>query len=82
MLMPPCRPMLTLRASQAMLPAKETAMCYSRSYALEEKAKAEAERQKQLAAKRDEVVGSLLRDPKVDEKQPQATPRKEVAPAK
>jgi hypothetical protein len=58
-------------------------MCHYRSYASEDKARAEAERQKELAGKRQDVVGSLLRDVKMPEKAaPEAAPAKEVAPAK
>jgi len=53
-------------------------MCHYRSYASE--TKAEADREKERAAKREEVVSSLLREAKM----PQTTPAsaKEAAPAK
>jgi hypothetical protein len=64
-------------------PYREAVMCHYRSYVSEDKARADAERKKELASKRDEVVGSLLRDVKTPEKAaPQAAPVKEIAPAK
>jgi hypothetical protein len=61
----------------------EAIMCHYRSYMSEEQAKAEAERKKELAAKRNEVVDTLLRDSKTrqkDAEEPAAA--REAAPAK
>ena len=57
-------------------------MCHYRSYVPEEKAKAETDRQNDLKAKRDEVVGSILREAKMPEKSAEPAPVKEAAPAK
>ena len=56
-------------------------MCHYRSYGSDSAARAEAERQKELKARRDEVVGALLNDPKPEAK-PAPAPTKEAAPAK
>lgn len=58
-------------------------MCHYRSYASEDRAKAEADRRNELAAKREQVVDTILREaneparPSVE-----AAPVKETAPAK
>ena len=58
-------------------------MCHYRSYISEDRTRADAERRKELATKRDEVVGSLLRDVKTPDKAaPDSAPVKEIAPAK
>ena len=58
-------------------------MCHYRSYISEDQAKAEADRRKELAAKRSEVVGSLLREANKPERTPaQPSTVKEPAPAK
>jgi hypothetical protein len=57
-------------------------MCHYRSYVAEDKAKAEADRQKEMTAKRNEVVGSLLRDASKPESTPVKSAAKESAPAK
>jgi hypothetical protein len=57
-------------------------MCHYRSYLPEDKTKAEADRQKELTAKRDEVVGSLLRDANKPGSAPVPPAAKEPAPAK
>jgi hypothetical protein len=60
----------------------EVLMCHYRSYDSESSAaRAEAERQKALKARRDEVLGTLLRDAKPEEK-PAPAQTKEAAPAK
>jgi hypothetical protein len=58
-------------------------MCHYRSYVSEDKARAEAERQKELAAKRQETVGSLLHSAEPAQSKP-AEPSviRETAPAK
>ena len=58
-------------------------MCHYRSYISEDKAKAVADRQKELTDKRSEVVGSLLREANKPERTPvQPATTKEPAPAK
>ena len=56
-------------------------MCHYRSYGSDSAALAEAERQKELKARRDEVLGTLLKEAKPDQKSAPA-PTKEAAPAK
>jgi hypothetical protein len=48
----------------------------------EDKAKAEAERQKELGTKRDEAVRSLLNEVKADKGAVQPSVKKEFAPVK
>jgi hypothetical protein len=58
-------------------------MCHYRSYIFEDKAKAEADRQKEMTAKRSEVVGSLLREANKPERTSvQPSTVKEPAPAR
>ena len=57
-------------------------MCHYRSYVAENKAKAEADRQKELTAQRKEVVGSLLRDANKPESTPIRSAVSEPAPVK
>jgi hypothetical protein len=61
----------------------EAIMCHYRSYMSEDRAKAEAERQKELATKRNEVVDTLLRASKTPQKDPlEPAAAREAAPAK
>jgi hypothetical protein len=61
----------------------EVLMCHYRSYASDSAARAEAERQKELKARRDEVLGALLKETKpAAEAKPAPASTKEVAPAK
>jgi hypothetical protein len=59
----------------------EVLMCHYRSYSSDSAARAEAERQKELKARRDEVLGTLLKETKPEAK-PAPAPTKEAAPAK
>jgi hypothetical protein len=61
----------------------EATMCHYRSYVSDDKARADAERQKELSAKRQETVGSLLHPAKPAQSKP-AEPAviRETAPAK
>ena len=56
-------------------------MCHYRSYDADSAARAEAERQKELKARRDGVVDALLKETKPAGKAAPA-PAKETAPAK
>lgn len=59
-------------------------MCYYRASSLsDDKAKAEADRQKEASAKRTETVGNLLHEAdKAAKVAPEAVPAKESVPAK
>jgi hypothetical protein len=57
-------------------------MCHYRSYVSEDKAKAEAEHQKELAAKRDEVVRAMAEEAKTGKTPVQPSITKEPVPAK
>jgi hypothetical protein len=58
-------------------------MCHYRgSYVSEDKAKAEADRQKELEAKRTQAVDKLLHEADKAAQKPAFTPAKESAPAK
>jgi hypothetical protein len=59
----------------------EALMCHYRSYGSDSSARAEAERQKELKARRDEVLGALIKEAKPEDK-PAPAPTKEAAPAK
>jgi hypothetical protein len=61
----------------------EDAMCHYRgSYVSEEKAKAEADRQKELEAKRTEAVDKLKHEADAAALKAASTPAKEPVPAK
>ena len=57
-------------------------MCHYRSYMSEETAKAEAERQKERAAKRDKVVRSIVEEANAATTPVQPSRAKEPVPAK
>ncbi len=58
-------------------------MCHHRgSYVSEDKAKAEADRQKELGTKRAQAVDKLLHEADKAAQKPTPTPEKEVIPAK